>query len=98
MNPEDPFPLLAVDVGNSRIKLGLFEHAAADDRLPGPSRTLLVDARTGRVRYSIPKHLDDPKRRKEQRRYMAGVVNSSLYAAYFRGVHEQEPFAALHRF
>jgi type III pantothenate kinase len=45
MNQEDPFPLLAVDVGNSRIKLGLFEHAAADDRLPKPSRTLLIDAR-----------------------------------------------------
>jgi len=59
--------------------------------------TLLVDARTGRIRYSIPKPLDE-QRREEQRRYMAGVVNGSLYAAYFRGVHEQEPFAALHRF
>ena len=60
--------------------------------------TFLVDARTGRVRYSIRKRLDDPRRRERQRHYMTEVVNSSLYAAYFRGVHEQEPFAALHRF
>ncbi len=60
--------------------------------------TMLVDARTGRVRYSIRKRLDDPRRRERQRQHVAQVVNSSLYAAYFRGVHEQEPFAALHRF
>ena len=71
-------------------------HAEPDYYFRGGT-TLLVDARTGRVRYSIPKPLDD-RRRKEQRQYMAGVVNSSLYAAYFRGLHEQEPFAALHRF
>jgi type III pantothenate kinase len=36
------FPLVAVDVGNSRIKLGLFDESAADASQPGlptPSRT-----------------------------------------------------------
>src|SRR5271168_5266584 len=36
------FPLVAVDVGNSRIKLGLFDAAAADAAQPGlpiPTRT-----------------------------------------------------------
>jgi len=60
--------------------------------------TLLVDAETGRVRYSIPKLLWDQSRRERQRRFMSEIANRSLYATYFRGVHEQEPFAALHRF
>ncbi len=34
-------PLIAVDIGNSRMKLGLFEAAAAD-RLPSPAQTLAV--------------------------------------------------------
>jgi type III pantothenate kinase len=36
-----PFPLIAVDVGNSRVKLGLFERPSADGSdLPAPARTL----------------------------------------------------------
>jgi hypothetical protein len=60
--------------------------------------TLLVDAETGEVLYSIPKSIDDQQRRKKQREYMSDIANRSLYATYFRGLHEQEPFAALHRF
>jgi hypothetical protein len=60
--------------------------------------TLLVDAETGRVRYSIRKRLDDQRRRERQREYMSDIAVRSLYATYFRGMHEQEPFAALHRF
>ena len=36
------FPLIAVDIGNSRIKLGLFEHAPSV-ALPEPVRTLTID-------------------------------------------------------
>jgi len=63
--------------------------------------TLLVDAESGRLRYSIRKSLDgeDGKRRRErQRQYMTDVANRSLYATYFRGLSDEEPFAALHRF
>jgi hypothetical protein len=60
--------------------------------------TLLVDAETGRVLYTIRKRLDDQRRRERQRRYMSEIANRSLSATYFRGLHEREPFAALHRF
>jgi hypothetical protein len=59
--------------------------------------TLLVDAETGCVRYSIRKNLRDQRRRERQRQFMSDISNRSLYATYFRGVNEQEPFAALHR-
>lgn len=44
-------PLVAVDVGNSRVKFGLFERdepapQASHISLPAPSRTLVVDPRT----------------------------------------------------
>ncbi len=37
-----PFPLVAVDIGNTRFKLGLFEQPplTADDALPSPTRVL----------------------------------------------------------
>jgi len=35
-------PVVAVDVGNSRIKFGLFEHPAAPAALPHPQRTLTL--------------------------------------------------------
>jgi hypothetical protein len=60
--------------------------------------TLLVDAVTGRVRYSIRKRIDSNMRREKQRKYMSDVADQSLYATYFRNSREQEPFAALHRF
>lgn len=60
--------------------------------------TLLVDAETGQVRYSIRKHLRDLRRRERQRQYMSDIAIRSLCATYFRGVHNEEPFAALHRF
>ncbi|MGI8593855.1 MAG: hypothetical protein ACR2ML_05740 [Solirubrobacteraceae bacterium] len=61
--------------------------------------TLLVDARTGKVRYSIKKPLDEA-RRERQRRYVLDEGNESLAATYFGGVASEtsEPFAALHRF
>jgi len=44
------FPLVAVDVGNSRVKFGLFSSGDADTReshsLPKPVTTLVVDPRT----------------------------------------------------
>ncbi|HEV3417243.1 MAG TPA: type III pantothenate kinase [Pirellulales bacterium] len=33
-------PLIAIDIGNSRIKLGLFDQAVEPDRVPLPSRVL----------------------------------------------------------
>jgi hypothetical protein len=59
--------------------------------------TLLVDGRTGRVRYSIKKSLDEA-RLQRQRDYLRGVGVQSLAATYFGGPGDRlEPFAMLHR-
>jgi hypothetical protein len=60
--------------------------------------TLLVDAETGKVRYSIKKPLDEA-RKERQRRYLVDEGNQSLAATYFGGLtsEENEPFAMLHR-
>ncbi len=60
--------------------------------------TLVVDAETGKVRYSIRKTLNDA-RRQRQRQYLLEDGNESLAATYFGGVaHARtEPFAVLHR-
>ena len=61
--------------------------------------TLLVDAETGKVRFSIKKKLDDV-RLERQRRYSLEEGSQSLAATYFGGVTSEgnEPFAMLHRF
>lgn len=59
--------------------------------------TLLVDAESGRVRYSICKHLNDAGRRKRQQEYTVDSANRSLRALYARSRLEEEPFAVLHR-
>lgn len=43
MTPSGSLPLLAVDIGNSRIKLGLFDKPQAEAELPVPSRWLSLD-------------------------------------------------------
>jgi type III pantothenate kinase len=43
MTPDHPFPLVAVDVGNSRTKLGLFQ-SSVEAGLPVPLRSLSLDA------------------------------------------------------
>jgi hypothetical protein len=60
--------------------------------------TLVVDAETGKVRYSIKKPLTD-RRRERQRRYYLEDGNEDLAATYFGGVgrDHNEPFALLHR-
>jgi hypothetical protein len=60
--------------------------------------TLVVDAETGVVRYSIKKPLND-RRRQRQRSYYLEEGNESLAATYFGGVgrDQGEPFAMLHR-
>ena len=62
--------------------------------------TLLVDAETGKVRYSIKKPLDDEERKERQRRYLQDEANENLAATYFGDVttDRSEPFAMLHRF
>src|SRR3990172_9550562 len=42
MNRPSPFPLIAVDIGNARTKLGLFDDAQSDD-LPEPSAVLTIE-------------------------------------------------------
>jgi hypothetical protein len=61
--------------------------------------TLLVDADTGKVRYSIKKRLDGD-RKERQRRYLVEEGNANLAATYFGDVMTDgsEPFAMLHRF
>jgi hypothetical protein len=59
--------------------------------------TLLVDAQTGRVTYSIRKRLTD-SRKERQRDYVDGGGDEGLAATYFGGVlGSREPFAMLHR-
>jgi hypothetical protein len=60
--------------------------------------TLVVDAETGRVQYSIRKPLDDA-RRERQRHFMLEQGDENLGATYFGGVEtdRKEPFAMLHR-
>jgi hypothetical protein len=60
--------------------------------------TLLVDAETGKVRYSIKKKLTD-ERKERQRRFFVDEGSRSLAATYFGppGAEEREPFAVLHR-
>ncbi|HUE86529.1 MAG TPA: hypothetical protein VMO26_10665 [Vicinamibacterales bacterium] len=61
--------------------------------------TLIVDAETGKVRYSIKKPLNE-RRKERQRRYFVEEANQNLAATYFGGIasEENEPFAMLHRF
>lgn len=59
--------------------------------------TLIVDAQTGRVVYSIRKPLTEA-RKERQRAYMEGETDEGLAATYFGPVAESmEPFAMLHR-
>jgi hypothetical protein len=59
--------------------------------------TLLVDAHTGKVTYSIRKPLSE-SRKQRQRDYVQGRGAEGLAATYFGGVTEgNEPFAMLHR-
>jgi len=61
--------------------------------------TLVVDAETGKMRYSIKKPLD-AARQERQRRYLLEEGNENLAATYLGGIarDENEPFALLHRF
>jgi hypothetical protein len=61
--------------------------------------TLLVDADTGKVRYSVKKPLNDA-RRERQRRFLLEEGNENLAATYFGDATTEgnEPFAMLHRF
>jgi hypothetical protein len=61
--------------------------------------TLLIDADTGKVRYSIKKPLNDERKRK-QRQFLLEEGNESLAATYFGDAMTDgsEPFAMLHRF
>jgi hypothetical protein len=59
--------------------------------------TLLVDAQTGKVAYSIRKPLSK-SRKKRQLEYLQGQGDEGLAATYFGGVtRAKEPFAMLHR-
>jgi hypothetical protein len=58
--------------------------------------TLIVDAHTGQVRYSIKKRLD-AARRERQRTFVLEGLNESPAATYFRHAIEEERYAMLHR-
>ena len=60
--------------------------------------TLVVDARTGKVRYSITKRMDGD-RLERQRQFLLGAGAQGLAATYFGGpgASQSEPFAVLHR-
>ena len=74
------------------------EQRVADYYFRGGS-TLVVDAETGKVRYSIKKRMDDKTRQDRQRRFLTDEGNERLAATYFGGVDQEnnEPFALLHR-
>ncbi len=77
---------------------------SADAERPGASPdyyarggcTLVVDATSGKVRYTIRKVLDQ-HRMERQRRFILEQANENLAATYFDGRDESEPFAMLHR-
>jgi PAS domain-containing protein len=60
---------------------------------------LILDADTGKVRYSVKKPLTDA-RKERQRRFLLEEGNESLAATYFGDTTTEgdEPFAMLHRF
>jgi hypothetical protein len=60
--------------------------------------TLVVDAETGKVRYSIKKPLNKARKERQQR-YLLEEGNENLAATYLGGItsDESEPFAMLHR-
>jgi hypothetical protein len=58
--------------------------------------TLVIDAATAHVRYSIRKPLD-PARRERQRAFQWGDARTGLAEAYFGASGTREPFAMLHR-
>ncbi len=41
---DDPFPMLAVEIGNSRVKIGRFDEPPAETGLPRPVRTLTLES------------------------------------------------------
>jgi hypothetical protein len=60
--------------------------------------TLVIDAATGKIRYTIRKGLDEA-RLDRQRKFITGQANENLAATYFGRTDskESEPFAMLHR-
>ena len=46
MTDTDSLPLMAVDIGNSRIKLGVFQETGISDDVPQPTRTLQLSTPT----------------------------------------------------
>jgi hypothetical protein len=58
--------------------------------------TLVVDATTGKIRYTIRKTLDRT-RMDRQKRFVLEHTSESLAATYFGAGEESEPFAMLHR-
>lgn len=62
--------------------------------------TLLVDLRSGDVRYSVSKRITSEGRLERQRKYLRGETETSLHALYFGSSPinwPPEPFALLHR-
>lgn len=55
------FPLVAVDVGNSRVKLGLFKEPPRGSELPEPARSLTLDSQLDESKLSgwLPEGLND---------------------------------------
>ncbi|HET6546923.1 MAG TPA: hypothetical protein VFG79_00610, partial [Solirubrobacter sp.] len=103
-----PFEVHSIRPGLGRDRLGRprfnwivevtqqFPDALGADVTP-PFRTgstLVIDAATGRVRYSIRKPFD-PARVERQRAYFDD--DTSLAAVYFGAREPEEPFAMLHR-
>jgi hypothetical protein len=82
----------------SRPPEGRAPDAAPDYYFQGGS-TLIVDALTGKVRYSIRKPLNEA-RKARQHRYFLEEASQDLAATYFGRVvsEDNEPFAMLHRF
>jgi hypothetical protein len=59
--------------------------------------TLIVDLRTGVVRYCIVKDIASEERLSAQREFLFGAKSESLGATYFGASSRAEPFAFLHR-
>ena len=71
-------PLIAIDIGNSRVKLGLFDKAPEAGRLPLPTRVLDLPT-IGLGRHSIGRLV-------ARRADLAGVASSECESSGCRAV------------
>ena len=95
-------------IKQSQVEKGELKEMPDPDFIFRGGTTMLLDLKTGRVRYAIRKHVNSENRLMAQRRYLNRVLSPSLYYTYFGDSRQKiyqpektypvEPFALLHRY